>query len=85
MQVRGLGRATAVFEVSGHVVEAADEFAELLGGGFGDAVAVVASRDGFHGVGEGFDRLGDLFGEVEGKPRAREERQAGEHQEQQHI
>ena len=78
-------RGASCLLAGGHVVEAADEFAELFGDAFPDAVGVVSLGDGFHGIGERFDGLGDLLGEVEREPTAGEEGQAGHHQEQQHI
>ncbi len=54
------GAATA-FEVRGHVIEAANEFAELFGCTLLYAVGVVSGGDGFHGIGESFNRLGDLL------------------------
>ncbi len=84
LEVGLLGGAREDFEVGGHVVEAADEFAELFGGGWCDAAGVVAGRDGLHGVGEGFDGPGDLLGEMEREPAAGEEREAG-HQEQESM
>ena len=77
--------ACGAFEVGGHGVEAGDEFAELFGGGLADAVGVVAGGDGFHGVGERFDRARDLLGEIEREPAAGEEREAGGEQEQSHV
>ena len=80
-----LDGAAAVFEVGGHVVEAADEFAELFGGALADAVGVVSGGDGLHGVGERFDGLGDLLGEMQREPAGGEEREAGHHQQQEHV
>ena len=80
-----LDGAAAVFEIGGHVVEAADEFAEFFGGALGDAVGVVAGGDGLHGVGEGFDGLGDLLGEMQREPAGGEEREAGHHEQKQHV
>ena len=83
--VGGLDGAAAAFEVGGHVVEAADELAELFGGAFGDAMGVVSGGDRLHGVGQRFDGLGDLLGEMQRQPAAGEEREAGHHQQQQHV
>ncbi len=80
-----LDGATAVLEIGGHVVEAADEFAQFLGGAFCDAVGVVAGGDGLHGVGEGFYGLGDLLGEMQREPTGGEEREAGHHEQKQHV
>ncbi len=80
-----LDGATAVFEVGGHVVEAADEFAELFGCALLHAVGVVSGGDGFHGVGECFDGLGDLLREMQREPAGGEESQAGHHQQQEHV
>ena len=58
------------------LVEGTDKVGELACGGVGDAVGIVAGGDGCHGVGEGFDGLGDLFREEEGEPARGEESQA---------
>ena len=55
------------------------------GGALFDAVGVVAGGDGFHGVGEGFDRLGDLLGEMQREPAGGEERERGQHEQKQHV
>ena len=75
LEVGGFDCAAAVLEVGGHVVEAADEFAELFGGALGHAVGVVSGGDGLHRVGEGFDGLGDLLGEMQCEPTAGEQRE----------
>ena len=59
--VGGLYGAAAAFEIGGHVVEAADEFAEFFGGTLGDAVSVISGGDGFDCVGQRFHGLGHLF------------------------
>ena len=50
-----------------------------------DAAGVVAGGDGLHGVGEGFDRAGDLLGEIEREPAAGEEREAGDEEQVEHV
>ena len=85
LDVGGFDGMATVLEIGGHVVEAANEFAEFFGGAFGDAVAVVSGGDCFHCVGERFDGLGDLLGEMEREPCGGEEREASHHQEEQHI
>ena len=80
-----LDGAAAVFEIGGHVVEAADQFAELFGCALLHAVRVVSGGDGLHGVGQRFDRLGDLLGEMKREPAGGEERKAGHHQQQEHV
>jgi hypothetical protein len=53
------------FQVGGHGVETFDKFAEFFGGGFADAVSVVAVGDGLHGIGQGLDRPCHLLAKVE--------------------
>ena len=38
-----------------------------------------------HRVGQRFDRLGDLLGKIEREPAAGEQREAGHHQQQDHV
>ena len=77
--------AAAAFEVGGHVVEAADEFAKLFGGAFADAVGVVSSGDGLHRVAQCFHRPGDLLRDMQRKPTGGEERKDRHHQQQAHV
>jgi len=85
LEVGGLGGAAAVLEVGSHLVEAAHELTELFSSGLGDAMPVVAGGDCLHCIAKGFDGFGDLFGKMKCDPCAGEERQASEHEEQQHI
>ena len=50
-----------------------------------DAVGVVSGGDGLHRVGEGFDGLGDLLGEMQREPTAGEQRERGHHEQEQHV
>ena len=48
-------------------------------------MGVVAGGDGFHGVGERFDRAGDLLAEVEREPAAGEEGERGGEEKEAHV
>ncbi len=85
LRVGGFDGAAAVLKVGGHVVEAADEFAEFLGCAVGDAMGVVSGGDRFHCVGQRFHRLRHLLGQMQREPGGGEEREAGQHEEQQHV
>ena len=83
--IGSLDRLAAAFQVGGHMVEAADQFAELFGGALSHATRIVAGGDRLHCVGQRFHRLGHLLGEVKRQPTGGEQRQAGQHQQQQQV